>query len=71
MIINPTRKPLTKREYMDYLNILGESLDPDNFIIGGKMRKVNGNYGEVLYKYDPVAFNAGYQEWKRNKQGHL
>ena len=61
----------TKKDYIKYLNEVGESLSDDEFIIGGIMRKRRDNYGQLLYKHDPVAFNVGYYDWKLEKQGHL
>ena len=67
----PKRFEYTKKDYIKYLNEVGESLSDDEFIIGGIMRKRRDNYGYLLYKYDPVAFNVGYNDWKREKQGNL
>lgn len=55
----------TKKQYEEYLNEIGEGLSEEEFIIGGKMR--NGKYGTMLKKYDPIAFNVGYNEWKQNQ----
>ena len=55
----------TKKQYEEYLNEIGEVLSEEEFIIGGKMR--NGKYGTMLKKYDPIAFNVGYNEWKQNQ----
>lgn len=51
---------MTRKEYQEFLNELGYCLSEDNFIIGGKYRK--GKYGDMLRKYDPIAFEVGYKE---------
>lgn len=53
----------TKQNYIAYLNEVGKSLSPDEFIMAGKMRR--GLYGNLLQKYDPIAFEVGFNEWKR------
>ena len=53
----------TKRNYTEYLNELGYALSEDSFIIGGKLRRME--YGDALRKYDPIAFQIGYNEWKK------
>ena len=53
----------TKKNYTEYLNELGYNLSEDSFIIGGKLRRME--YGDSLRKYDPIAFQIGYNEWKR------
>ena len=55
----------TKKQYTDYLNEVGESLSDNEFIIGEKKR--NMKYGEALRKYDPIAFNVGYNEYCNEK----
>lgn len=56
-------------EYEQYLN---ETTSPtDSFWMGGKFRShyYNANkYGTALRKYDPIAFEVGYQDWKRERQ---
>lgn len=66
---------LSRNAYKEYLN---ESHCPDyesdEWIIGGKRREYfasKGRYGDALYAYDKVAFNIGFNEWKREKQGKL
>lgn len=51
---------ITKKQYQQYLNEIGESLSDEEFIIGGKFR--NTKYGNALRKYDPIAFEVGYRE---------
>lgn len=67
----PKRLEYTKKEYIKYLNEVGKSLSDDEFIIGGKMRKRKDLYGDYLYRHDSIAFEVGYSDWKREKQGHL
>lgn len=58
-------------EYVKYLNEIGDGLTEEKFIIGGKQYTNRHNYGYLIYTYDPIAFNTGFQDWKREKQGHL
>ena len=67
----PSIKEYSQKEYIKYLNEVGNSLSEDEYIIGGKMRKVNNNYGMMMYLHDKIAFFVWYNEWKREKQGHL
>ena len=57
---------LDEDDYEEYLNELGEGLDEDEFIIGGKKR--NMPYGTALRRYDKTAWNVGYQEWVRENE---
>ena len=52
----------TKKQYVEYLNEIGFSISPDNFIMKGKQRF--GLYGYLLRKYDPIAFEIGFKEWR-------
>lgn len=56
----------TRKNYEQYLNSIGNSLDDDapEFIMGGKRRR--GKLGTMMRKYDPIQFEVGYNEWKRN-----
>ena len=55
----------TKQAYEEYLNDLVPHDDDDifesKFIIGGKLR--TGAYGTMLRRYDPIAFQVGYNDW--------
>lgn len=53
----------TKKQYEQWLNDLGYEPGHPQMIIGGKMR--HGKYGTMLRKYDPIAFNVGFSEWRR------
>jgi hypothetical protein len=66
-----SHQKLTCKLYEEHLNEVGKSLDNDEFIIGGVMRRNHNKYGELTRKLDPVGFNVGYNDWKREKQGHL
>ena len=70
-INQPKEKKLSRKEYIKYLNDLGPSLPDDNFIIAGIMRKNKNKYGQYLHDYDKIAFEVSYNDWKREKQGHL
>lgn len=52
---------ITKKEYEQYLNEIGECFDEDKFIIGGKFRRMK--YGTALRKYDPIAFEVCYRDY--------
>lgn len=54
----------TKKAYQEYLNSMDELIPEEDRIIGGTFRW--GMYGDELRKYDPIAFEVGYNEWKQN-----
>ncbi len=65
----------TKKDYEDHLNeaeMQFEDLEyitnpvRGNYISARKLRKDLGNNkaGTLLRKYDPIAFEAGYQDWR-------
>lgn len=55
----------TKKEFVSYLNGLVTDRDDDRWIIGGKNRWTGrNNYGLMLKRYDPVAFEVGFYEWR-------
>ncbi|MBO7478152.1 MAG: hypothetical protein J6U04_09495 [Salinivirgaceae bacterium] len=66
-LLNGAEPGKTRKDYEEYLNEVGESLSEDEFIIGGKMRRMP--YGKALRKYSPITFNAGYNEWKQGLGG--
>lgn len=57
----------TIKGYVSYLNEIGTCLPYEAFIIGGKLRNRSypNNYGNALKRHDPISFNLGYNEWKR------
>lgn len=62
LLIIKGNKMKTRKQYEQYLNEIAPDYDSENWIIGGKRRR--GNYGAAIRKYDPIAFNVGYGEWK-------
>lgn len=59
----------TRKAYEKYLNELSDSICEEVFIMGGKMR--HEKYGTALRKHDPIAFEVGFQEWKRELTGSI
>lgn len=57
----------TKKKYEYYLNEIGYSLNSEDFIIGGKQRNIFAGYGFLIRKYDPIAFEVGFNGWRANK----
>lgn len=55
----------TRKEYEQYLNDCMPSIG-EHMIIGGKMRK--GEYGTMIRRYDPIAFEVGFNEWITEKK---
>lgn len=50
----------SKKDYISMLNDLGNSLSREEWIIGGKDRYTGrDNYGVMLKRYDPIAFEVG------------
>lgn len=55
----------TRKEYEAFLNEISPDNDSEKWVIGGKNRYVNrNNYGTMLKRYDPTAFEVGYNEWR-------
>jgi len=55
----------SKDEYENYLNEL-EVSEENEYILGGELRKELCHkrlWGEACRKFNPVAFEVGYQEW--------
>lgn len=65
-IIEARRKPLTRKEYEEYLNEIGTPTD-DLKSVGGRVPDT-AKYGRWLRRNDPVAFNVGYEEERRNRR---
>lgn len=58
----------TKKDFEMWLN--GNSPEPDSeeWVIGGKNRYCyRANYGTMLKRYDKIAFEIAYREWKENR----
>lgn len=64
-------KSNSKKAYEKYLNEIGKSLSEEEFIIGGKQRSCWKPYGYLMRKYDNIAFEVGYNDWKRENNGKL
>lgn len=65
----------TKSDYEDYLNGIGCSIEDCEYLTnpdrGMHLKRQslknalnNLQYGKVLRKYDPIAFETGYNDWK-------
>jgi hypothetical protein len=65
-IIEAGRKPMTRKQYEEYLNELGIPHD-DVKSEGGRIPDT-AKYGSWLRRNDPVAFNVGYEDEKRNRR---
>lgn len=62
---------ITRKAFEKYLNEVMTDQNADFWIIGGKIRmhaKWTNTYGTALRKYDPIAFNVGFNEWKNEQQ---
>lgn len=54
---------MTKKEYEKYLNGMSPDSDSDKWIMGGKNRFCHReNYGTMMKRYDPIAFEIGFRE---------
>ena len=65
-IIEARRKPLTRKEYEEYLNEIGTPTD-ELKSVGGRVPDT-AKYGRWLRRNDPVAFNVGYEDERRNRR---
>lgn len=55
----------TRKEYEAFLNEISPDNDSEKWVIGGKNRYANrNNYGTMLKRYDPIAFEVGHNEWR-------
>lgn len=57
----------TKKAYEEYLNENSPSQGSDKWIIGGVIRMLfmwQNKYGTALRKFDPIAFEVGFNEFK-------
>lgn len=55
----------SKKEYEEYLNEIEPPYESDEWIMAGKRRYLRNGYGKQLCKWDPIAFEVGYGEWRR------
>lgn len=58
----------TKTDFQEYLNELGTP-DHDLKSLGGRIPD-RSKYGDWLRRYDPIAFEVGFQDWKREREYH-
>lgn len=57
----------TKKQFEEYLNNNSPAPGSDEWIIGGVIRMLwmwQGKYGTAVRKYDPIAFEVGFNEFK-------
>jgi len=57
----------TKKAYEEYLNELSPEQGSSEWIIGGTIRMMymwKNEYGKAIRKYDPIAFEVGFREFK-------
>lgn len=57
----------TKKEYEEYLNHNSPAQGSDEWIIGGVIRMSfmwQNKYGTAIRKFDPIAFEVGFNEFK-------
>lgn len=59
---------LTKKNYEATLNEIAPNYDSEEWIIGGQDRRkyyYPDLFGRATRKFDPIAFEVGFQEWSR------
>lgn len=57
---------MTRKEFEKILNDNSPEPESEEWIIGGKNRYCNrNNYGTMLKRYDPIAFNIAYREYEK------
>ena len=59
----------TKQDYENHLNRNSPTQGSDEWIIGGKLRMYymwDYAYGTAIRTYDPIAFQVGYNEFKKD-----
>jgi hypothetical protein len=57
----------TRKNYESFLNDLynaGTALEIGEYMLKAKRLLSEGKYGTALRKYDPIAFEIGFKEWK-------
>jgi hypothetical protein len=62
-------KQKTKKQYEEFLNECSPAQGGEEWIIGGTIRMAymwKRQYGTAIRKYDPIAFQVGYNEFKNN-----
>lgn len=59
---------VSRKDFVAYLNGISPDRDSDEWIIKGKDRYTGrDNYGTMLKRYDPIAFEVAYREWMENQ----
>lgn len=60
----------TKKDYEEYLNDNSPSQGSDEWIIGGVIRMSfmwQNKYGTAIRRFDPIAFEVGFNEFKNQE----
>lgn len=58
----------TKKDFEMWLNACSPEPESERWVIGGKNRYCHReNYGTMLKRYDKIAFEIAYREWKENR----
>lgn len=63
------KNQVTKKEYENYLNNCSPPQGSEEWIIGGTIRMAymwQKKYGTAIRKYDPIAFQVGYNDFLKN-----
>lgn len=58
----------TKKEFIKYLNELGENLPDSAFIMQRKIHRRDIGYGMLLRLYETNIFEEKYNEWVKSKE---
>ena len=59
-------KTKTKKQYEEFLNSISPPQGSEEWIIGGTIRMLymwKRQYGTAIRKYDPIAFQVGYNDF--------
>lgn len=58
----------TKKEFIKYLNEIGENLPDSAFIMQRKIHRRDIGYGMLLRLYETNIFEEKYNEWVKSKE---
>jgi hypothetical protein len=58
----------TKKEFIKYLNEIGENLPDSAFIMQRKIHRRDIGYGVLLRLYETNIFEEKYNEWVKSKE---
>ena len=58
----------TKKEFIKYLNEIGENLPDSAFIMQRKIHRRDIGYGILLRLYETNIFEEKYNEWVKSKE---